>query len=513
MPKQRAIRKTSGQWADLKPQICHLYATKKLEDVISHLGEQQKFVVTLGKWGCKKYNKGDEEEEDGDMDGSPESYEEDDADDITDNEEFPVADVQVTLDIQRANVLCAVSDGGSAWRTYCAAADFDDVKSLVALARSAETLKQCQMTLEILKQRVSQPSDAVTTSWCHLLYFHVCEAMSYGTGQNELAEMEEHTKESISAVVSSIIAGDGSPDGRPNFLFRESGSLDMIALAILDSIYEERFLLPDNAADDHSLETLLWQTDEWVLSGDRGQASLSPPILLLKQCAQWCQEQLFDVSEKLIGNGLEGAFRPNLRVSAREDQRLWRDHTEVFGTLWSRLAVQGRYDGAIGPEWSRACVRSLGVSYEELLSCMCWVILRFDATSRAVSGGDFSIWGKAREAGGDGGCDARELFERAEIAARGVTGWGSGDLWKAFLFAFRSVNSVTVTDGERGDVELREQVGEFKDALMTEFRAFVDMTLGTFDDGVGEDELASGAQMMLGMGPILPDGLGDGYIF
>ncbi|GJC79102.1 hypothetical protein ColLi_01940 [Colletotrichum liriopes] len=512
MPKQKAIRKSPRQWADLKTHICDLYDRMKLEDVISHLGEQQNIVVTLKQWGRRKYNKEDDEGEEGDSDGSSESRE-DDIDDGTDEEDDHVTDVHVIHDIQRANALYAVSDGKSAWKSYHVAADFDDVKSLVALARSAETLEQCQRVLEILEQRVSQSCDDVTSSWCYLLCFHVCETMTYETGQDGMAQLKEHIKESIGDTVSSILAGEGNPDGMPDFLFKESGSLDMIALLLLDSIYEEGFLLPHNAASDQLLLNLLGQTNDWTISGGRSQASPSPPILALTQCAQWCQEQLLHVSEKLIGNGLEGAIRPNLRVPAREDQQPWRNHVEVFGALWNRLIVQGRCDGATGPKWARACVRSLGISHEELLSCICWVILRCDAASRAVPGGEFNSWGGVWIGGGEGGFDARELFERAEVAARAVAEWGPEDLWKAFLFAFRSVNNVTITGGEKGDVGLRGEVREFKDAVTAEFRTFVNMTLGVFDGGLGEDEVAAGPQMMLGLGPVSPGDLGDGYLF
>ncbi|KZL87758.1 hypothetical protein CI238_05556 [Colletotrichum incanum] len=519
MPKQRAIRKSPGQWAALRTHICDLYTNKKLEDVISHLAEQQKFVVTkrqlvyrLNKWGCKKYNKEDDEGDERDSEGSSGSCK-DYIDDDTDNEDDPMTDIQVTHDIQRANALYAVSDGKSAWKSYYVAAGFDGIKSLVALARSAETLEQCQRVLEILEQRVSQSSDAVTSFWCHLLYFHVCETMSYETGQNGVAQLKEHIKESIVETISSLLAGEGNPDGMPNFLLKESGSLDMIALILLDSIYEEGFLLSHNAADDQLLLNLLWQTNDWVLSGGRGQASPSPPILVLTQCAQWCQEQLLHVSEKHASNGLDGTIRPNLRVPAREHQQPWRNHVEVFGTLWNRLTVQGRCDGVTGTEWTRACTRSLGISHEELLSCMCWVILRCDAASRAVSGGEFNSWDGVWVGGGEGGFDARELFERAEIAARVVAEWVPEDLWKAFLFAFRSVSSVTITGGGKGDVGLREEVREFKDAVMTEFRAFVNMTLGDIDGGVGEDEVAAGPQMRLKMDSVSPGDLGDRYIF
>ncbi|KAK1988671.1 hypothetical protein LZ30DRAFT_776731 [Colletotrichum cereale] len=519
MPKQRAVRTSPAQWADFKPLIRSLYANKKLQEVISHLWEQHKFFVTkrqlvyrLGIWNYKKYNKGDDAEEDDEevhMRSSSESLEAYDADDVTDDENDPMTDIQGTLEVQRANALSAVSDGRSAWESYCLVADFAEMKSLIALARSAETPEQCERTLEILERCISKPSDAVMGSWCHLLYFHVCETMSYGTGQSGMDQLSQNIKESIGDTVSLILAGGNHPDGTSNFLFRASGSLDMIALLLLDSVYEESFLHSHSAADDQCLLDLLSQTNSWVLSG----GSPSPPVLVLKRCAHWCQQQLLDVSDKLTGDGLEGAATPNLRVPTSENQRSWRDHVEVFGALWGRMAASEWRGVVKSPGWTRACVQALGISHEELLSCMCWVILRFDPPRRAVPGSDLNDWEGVRADGGECGHDARELFVRAAAAARGVAGLGPEDLWGAFLLAFRSVNSVTITGGWQEDARLRGEVRAFKDAVMADFGAFVDRTLGGFDGGAGGDESAAEPGGMWRMGSVSPADMGDMYTF
>ncbi|KXH30963.1 hypothetical protein CSAL01_13289 [Colletotrichum salicis] len=354
-----------------------------------------------------------------------------------------------------ANAIFAVAGGGYAWAAYNA--DFhDDVKDskrLVALCRSAETIEQCREALDILESQISQSNSHV--GFWSLLYVHVVESMNHEIRDSDLVTLKDPIKEMLKAAVSSILLGSG--DG---FLLKEGGSVDLFAFHLLDTVYEQHHTL-SLQLEEKKLSSLLYSMDSWVLS-EYSRQEASSALVTLKQCAQWCLLSLDEVSKDLCQTRL------HIRSAHNEDQKDWKEHLELYGTLWHRLFMQqlnaqgqsfgvGFGAGAEGLEWAENARRDLGISHAEVLSCMCWVIVKHGGPRNDNQG------------------TLEGLFGRAKAAAQGVLNTEPRELWLEFLVTFKKFNDLTVTEGANA-----ANYARYRDDFMKEFVAFVEDTLKVF---------------------------------
>lgn len=440
---------------------------------------KRQLIYRLGRWGCTKYNKDStnatecDEDFDAGYEDDADDYNEDMDDDksqmyachlldgcevqCAENRSFdegvPGLQDQVPWDVQIANAQLAVSDGVDAWEIFRrrVAEESGDPQGVVALARAAETPEQCRETLELLRQQDPWVSDQAALHRLHLLYALVRDSEAFEMDEEAARYgVEEDAEGIIAAAVSWVLSSDGR-----GFLLGEAGSVDMISYFLLELVYEKRLLPPEAILDEERLNTLLDQVDGWVLSGNHGHHA-APVTMALVQCAQWCHQQLYEISNKLASNSLDGVSRPDLRVSPGKYNVKWKEHIEIFGTLWHRLAMQQlSSDGAAGgggPEWARRAVVDLGISHAELLSCMCWAIVTL-AIGRAG-----------------------ELLTRARIAAHEVCHMPPPGLWVMFRDAFWRMNDLTATSGGDEHRGVREEKRRFRDAAMREFGDFVNKT-------------------------------------
>ncbi|KXH60006.1 hypothetical protein CNYM01_08156 [Colletotrichum nymphaeae SA-01] len=476
MTRTRAARKPADQWEGLKEVIRKEYKTKTLEELIAFLGEQYDLEVTkrqivyrLGIWGFKKYgmNQADEDElavksifQDG-------SYKYD----------------QVNQTIQAATAIFAAGGGGDgfAWTAYKDGSlnTKGHANRLVALCRSAETEEQFREALEVLEPRKLQSGDQHI-----LMYVHVLESMNDERCRDDRFQLEGLMAKSLADAVSSIVASSGK-----GFLLKKNGTVDLFAFHLLDVIYERYSACLDKLQED-KLRILLDCLEGWVLSRNKNGATMSAALDTLRECVQWCSQRLEEVCTDFAQTK-----RPDLRFAHSQDDLIWKEHLEVYGTLWYRLTLQqeaeragngveeeAEEDGAGGPVWARHARKALGISHAEVLSYVCWVLVNHEASSIIGHGtGTVDMTTAAANGyyGGPAGNDYDEsspesLFLRVEAAADMMTGAEPRDLWHGFLYAFKDFNDLTGGNDAFGDVAVRAaEYKRFRGGIVAEFAGFV----------------------------------------
>lgn len=493
----------------------------KSDFLVLTLVRKRQLVYRLGDiWGCKKYGQGhknpSENSEDVDAygvkpdvgieDSGPEN-----ADFVQDNDcgyeasdEFTLAPIseivscmgdRITQDIQttKADAIFAVAGSRYAWERYQHGLliNRECSDSLVALCRSAETEKQCQEALGLLNTQIWLPHDHRANLW-PLLYVYVLESMNSEMNENNSWSLGGPIVEKLVHAVSSILDGHGK-----GFLLKQSGSIDLFAFHLLDTINEKYYaLVPDM---EEQLDDLLCSMHDWVLRTDNRGTATSRAFTTLRQCAGWCCQVLSDVS------GTLGQPKgPNIQSSHDKMQKQRKEHHEVYGTLWYKLVMQllteegegegvgcGEDRSAGSAEWARNSRRDLGISQSEVLSCLCWVIVSYRENAAHVPGAaDMAINGYGHLVD-DGGDSPEHFSQRVQGAAYRIANAPSRGLWNEFLTAFKIFNDVIETDGEDGldadadagggDMDARAiEDGCFREEVMTEFVAFVEEALKEF---------------------------------
>ncbi|KXH40083.1 hypothetical protein CSIM01_09938 [Colletotrichum simmondsii] len=489
LTKPRAPRIPVETWEKMRPTICEEYMTKTLEELVTFLKVEHDFsvkkrqlVYRLGIWDCAKYNgaKGLKDEQsnvDSDLDDEELGTDDGHFNEVTDAlgltpcfEAGSYAYDIITHNIQAANAIFAVAGGTYAWETYNAdfRDDMEDSKRLVALCRSAETVEQCREALKLLEFRISKSNSHV--GFWSLLYVYVVESMNHEIRDNDHCRLEDPIKQMLSAAVSSILLGSWQ-----GFLLKEGGSVDLFAFHLLDTVYEQQHTL-SLQLEEKRLGSLLDNLDSWVLSAYDGGEKFSA-LRTVRQCARWCFLSLNEVSRDANQTRLQ------IRSAHNEDEKDWKTHLEIYGTLWHKLFMQQLNLQGLGFDagaeadggtlaWAQNSRRDLGISHAEVLSCMCWII----ANHGSVRDHD----------DGDGDGTQESLFGRARAAAHGVWNTGPRELWIEFLHTFKRFNDLTATE--------EPEYERSRNAFMKEFVAFVDGTLegfATFGSSKMEERIGS----------------------
>ncbi|KAK1700011.1 hypothetical protein BDP55DRAFT_645646 [Colletotrichum godetiae] len=410
---------------------------------------------------------------------------------------------RITQDIQavKANAIFATAGSRYAWERYRNGFinNMGDSNNLVALCRSAETEEQCRETLGFLDPWTWQPRDCRADLW-PLLYVHVVESMNHEMSQHDRWTLNGPLGEKLANAVSFILAGDGK-----GFLLKQGGSVDLFAFHLLDTVNEKYHTLLPDIGDN--LGNLLESMHCWVLSVDNRGIETSRALTTLRQCAHWCWQSLVDISSNLDQK------RPNIQSAHGKVQKQWKEHHEVYGTLWYILVMQllaeeglsegeggggggGDGGGAGCAEGARNARRDLGISQSEVLSCMCWVIVTYEDRAAHAPGAAGMMMSGYDHLRDDGDDSPEHLFRRVQVAAYSISHAPSRGLWEDFLRSFKRFNDLTVKEGgdgldivvEAGNAEMREaEYVRFREEIMAEVVAFVEDALSEFESDVRSD--------------------------
>ncbi|KAK1531402.1 hypothetical protein CPAR01_11051 [Colletotrichum paranaense] len=484
MTRTRAARKPADQWEGLKEVIRKEYKSKTLEELIIFLGEQYDLDVTkrqivyrLGLWGFKKYGVTQDQLaiESIFQDGS---YKYD----------------QANQEIQAATAIFAAGGGGDgfAWIAYKDGYLNTEghANRLVALCRSAETEQQIQEALDVLGQHKLQSGDQHI-----LMYVHVLESMNDERCRNDKLQLEGPMARNVTDAVSSILDRSGK-----GFLLKADGTVDLFAFHLLDVIYERYSACLDKSQED-KLRILLDCLEGWVLSRDKNGATTSAALDTLRECVQWCSQRLEEVCTGFAQT--KQTKRPDLCFPHSQDDLIWKEHLEVYGTLWYRLTLQqeaekveegvkkaGEEDGAGWLGWACRARNDLGISHAEVLSYVCWVLVNYEANSTTGHGTgtvDMTTTANGYYGGSAGNeyneSSAESLFLRVKAAANVMNGAEPSILWHRFLYAFKDFNDLTGGNDEFGDVAVRAaEYKRFRGGIVAEFASFVREALSEFQD-------------------------------
>ncbi|KAK0371450.1 hypothetical protein CLIM01_11191 [Colletotrichum limetticola] len=510
----RAPRIPVETWEKMRPTICEEYMTKTLEELVSFLKVEHDFsvkkrqlVYRLGIWECGKYHNNTkglrDEQSNGDSDLDDEELGTDDGhfNEVTDALELTscfeagsYAYDQVNRNIQAATAIFAAGGGcgGLAWTAY--KDGYLNTKGhanrLVALCRSAETEQQFQEALEVLRPHKLQSGDQRI-----LMYVHVLESMNDERCRNDKFQLQGPMARNVADAVSSILDRSGK-----GFLLKEDGTVDLFAFHLLDVIYERYSACLDTSQED-KLRILLDCLEGWVLSRDRNGATTSAALDTLRECVQWCSQRLEEVCTDFAQT--KQTRRPKLRFPHSQDDLIWKEHLEVYGTLWYRLTLQqeaekaeegvknaGEEDSAGWLGWACHARNDLGISHAEVLSYVCWVLVNYEANSTTGHGtGTVDMTTTANGYhGGSAGNEYNEsspesLFLRVKAAANVMNGAEPSILWHRFLYAFKEFNDLTGGNDEFGDVAARAaEYKRFRGGIVAEFASFVREALSEFQD-------------------------------
>ncbi|KAK7449110.1 hypothetical protein Landi51_06189 [Colletotrichum acutatum] len=499
--RPRAARIPAETWEKMRSNICEEYKTKTLEELIKFIKDayglnvtKRQLVYRLGLWGCGKYNlkdyKGNEDSDHNDEEFGPDGGHVNEAT----NALWPTscfeagsyAYDQVNQNIRAATAIFAAGGGsdGFAWTAYKDGSlnTVGHANRLVALCRSAETEEQFQESLGALEPHKLRSGDQHI-----LMYVHVLESMNDERYRNDRYQLEGPMARNLAYAVSAILDSSGK-----GFLLKEDGTVDLFAFQLLDVIYE-RYSAHLDKSQEGKLRILLDCLEGWVLSRDKNGATTSAALDTLRKCVQWCYQML----EKVC-NDFAKTKRPVLCCADSQDDLIWKEHLEVYGTLWYRLASQqederagnvereeeGEEEGADGLGWARHAREYLGISHAEVLSYVCWVFVNHEASSIIMHGtGTVDMTTTAAAAngyyGGLGGNGYNEsspesLFLRVKAAANVMTGAEPRDLWHGFLYAFKDFNDLTGGNDAFGDVAARAaEYKRFRGWIVAEFAGFV----------------------------------------
>ncbi|KAI3540577.1 hypothetical protein CABS03_09282 [Colletotrichum abscissum] len=488
----RALRIPVETWDKMRPTICEEYMTKTLDELVSFLKVEHDFsvkkrqlVYRLGTWGCGKYNNNPkglkDEQSDVDSDLDDEELDTDDGhfNEVTDALELTscfeagsYAYDQVNRNIQAATAIFAAGGGcgGLAWTAY--KDGYLNTKGhanlLVALCRSAETEQQFQEALDVLGPHKLQSGDQRI-----LMYVHVLESMNDERCRNDKFQLEGPMARNVADAVSSILDRSGK-----GFMLKADGTVDLFAFHLLDVIYERYSACLDKSQED-KLRILLDCLEGWVLSRGKNGATTSTALDTLRECVQWCSQRLEEVCTDFAQT--KQTRRPKLRFPHSQDDLIWKEHLEVYGTLWYRLTLQqeaekveegvkkaGEEDGAGWLGWACDARNDLGISHAEVLSYVCWVLVNYEENS--ITGHEYNE------------SSAESLFLRVKAAANVMNGAEPRILWHRFLYAFKDFNDLTGGNDEFGDVAARAaEYKRFRGGIVAEFASFVREALSEFE--------------------------------
>ncbi|KAF6835237.1 hypothetical protein CPLU01_04497 [Colletotrichum plurivorum] len=476
--------------------ICELYRDNTLADVIEILREEHGFIVSkrqlvyrLNNWGIKKYNNtGDEplevgsDEQSEDEDGSSADDLKDDYDNvaiITPPEVAPESkllsngDGGASWPLRKASALLAMCFNGYSWGIFNDNAKIfglNDLRSMTTLARAAETVEQCESTLQLMESQFSLNRSYFEVLYLFLLILLVRDTRKDALNINSLGinpprgtEVDPVKKTDLSRAISERLHEVG------DFLIKPDGRVDMIAHNLLYNLrFEHQNLLPSPESQE-LVGSMLHGFYTW--SGTGHQIETSEPVHVLVKCLEWCQQQL-----QYVCSNTGRTARLNLRITTDPQQVERKNYVEIFGTLWATLEMEHFSARGQWPEWASQSAEVFNISHTEVLACICWVITKhsrdmFPADRQAV------------------GAHALSLFDDAGVATQQIALLPARDLWTKFHRAFARLNMPTLsgTEGDR----------DFKADVLNIFVAFIDETLGAINGDVMGDRAGDG-------------GLGDG---
>ncbi|KAF6833436.1 hypothetical protein CMUS01_06551 [Colletotrichum musicola] len=484
--------------------ICDLYRDHTLADVIEILREEHIFIVSkrqlvyrLNNWGIKKYNNTGEEPLEA---GSDEQSEDEDgsfADDLKDDHgnvgnvtpPEAVADTVIPSNdhgsagwpVRKANALLAMCFNGYSWGIFNnnnANVFGLNLWNMIALARAAETLEQCEFTLQVMESQLLLNRSSIEVLYLSLLILLVRDTKKdalkilgfdppHGTEADTLKE--DDLGEAISERLHEL--GD--------FLIKSDGSVDMTAHLLLDNLNSKHQNLLPSSENKNLVLSMLRDFNKW--SGTGRPIEACKPIQVLTKCLVWCQQQLQHVC-KNTGR----ITRLDLPVMAGLHQEVWKNHVELFGTLWATLEMEHSSAGGQWPEWARQSVETFNVSHAEVLACVCGMITYSPSRTFPAGGQAF-------------GAPGSSWFANACTAAGQIAQLPALEMWTKFRRRFVQFNESTSEETDTGENR------DFKTAVVKSFLAFIDETLGVMNDAV----VGGGAGDMGSGGGLGGNGMGD----
>ncbi|KAF6820213.1 hypothetical protein CSOJ01_00916 [Colletotrichum sojae] len=486
----RAPRKTPAEWEDKKGTICELYRDNTLADVIKTLREEHSFIVSkrqlvyrLNNWGIKKYNNTGEEPLEG---GSNEQSEDEDgssADDLKDDHgnvgnitpPEAVADTNIPSNghgsagwlLRKASALLAMCFNGYSWGIFNDNAKIfglNDLRSMTTLARAAETVEQCESTLQLMESQFSLNRSYFEVLYLFLLILLVRDTRrdalnSLGINSPRGTEVDPVKETGLSRAISERLHEVG------DFLIKPDGRVDMIAHNLLYNLrFEHQDLLPSPESQE-LVGSMLHGFYTWSGTGHR--IEISEPFHILVKCLEWCQQQL-----QYVCSNTGRTARLDLLTTTDPQQVERKNYVALFGTLWATLEMEHFSAGGQWPEWASQSAEVFNISHTEVLACVCWVITKyssdmFPANRQTVS------------------APALSLFDDAGVAARQIVLLPARDLWTKFHRAFARLNMPTLSGTEGNRV--------FKADVLNIIVAFIDETFGAMNSDVMGDRAGGGS--------------------
>lgn len=389
--------------------------------------------------------------------------------------------------VRKASALLAMCFNGFSWVVFNDNANanvfgLSDLRNLTALARAAETVEQCDSTLRIMESQFSLDRSYVEVLYRSLLILLVRDNKegAINSANSSLEFVSLHDTEvgsddvqetGLSKAISESLHKVG------DFLIKPDGSVDMIAHNLLDNLYfEHQSLLPSPESQD-LVRSMLHGFNTW--SGTGHQIKPSKPVKVLFKCLEWCQQQF-----QYVCSNTDRTPRLDLHIVPGPHQVKWKNHIEMFGTLWARLEMEYSCAGGRWPEWASESVEAFNVSHAEVLACVCWMITHPPSRTFPAGGQAF-------------GAPGSSLFANACTAAGQIAQLPALEMWTKFRKAFVQFNKPTLSESDTGDDR------DFKAAVVSQFLVFMDETLGAMNGVVGDG--AGGGGVGGGGG-----GLGDG---
>lgn len=439
------------------------------------VSSKRQLVYRLDLWKIRKYNNTGERSEGGeptqvcsddqheDEDGSSAEDSGDNYGNITPpevvaNPIIPLnGDGEAEWRIRKANVLLAMCFHEWSWPIFNDDGfGFGDLRNLAALARAAETVEQCNFTLEVMKQQFWLRHGSSEVLYRFLLTLLVRDSKKNALERPRLGDPPHDIKVDPNDVQEKGPSEKG-PSGAVlaklnevgDFLIKLDGGVDMIAYILLYNLrFRHQNLLPSPESQE-LVRSMLYGFNPW--SGTDHQIEIYKPVEVLVECLEWCQKHLQHVCNGTTGR----SARLDLALEPGHDQELWRDHIEVFGTLWAALEMEHSYAGGQWPEWASKSVGTFNLSHAEVLACVCWMMAKRSGNTLSADGQAF----------------ASSLLAAEQIAKLPALG-----LWEDFRQTFVTFNEPTLKDTDENR--------DFKAAVVNPFLKFIDETLGAINSNV-----------------------------